>query len=52
MKYINPKSMTFWAGLGLLLTGVATSFAEKRLDMVTISEGLAAIGLRQALNNI
>lgn len=49
MKYFKPKSVTFWAGITLLIQGIATSVIEKRIDIVTISEGMAAIGIRAAI---
>ena len=51
MKYFKPKSVTWWSGIGLLITGIATSIIEKKLDMVTITQGLGLIGVRAAIRD-
>ena len=48
MKYIKPTSLTWWAGLGLLITGVVESIQTKSISP-HVAEGLAAIGLRATL---
>ncbi len=48
MKYFKPRSLTWWAGLGLVIIGVTESVATKSIS-TTLIEGLAAIGFRGAL---
>ncbi len=48
MKYFKPKSLTWWAGIGLIIVGVTESIATKSIS-TTLIEGLTAIGLRGAL---
>lgn len=61
MKYIDPKSVTFWSGIGLLVNGtvdickcIFTSDCppEGLTNAITsLLMGLSALGLRQAIKN-
>lgn len=52
MKYFQPKSVTWLAGLGLIITGVSKCLAEGGISVegiALIGEGLGLIGIRGAL---
>lgn len=48
-KYFKPKSVTWWAGVGLLVKAVATSVIEQRIDVQGFMEAAAVIGVRGAI---
>jgi hypothetical protein len=48
MKYFKPKSLTWWAAVGLAIIGVVESIQTKSLSPRLI-EAAGAIGLRGAI---
>ncbi len=48
MKYIKPTSLTWWAAIGLLITGIVDTIQNKSLSP-HVAEALAAIGLRASI---
>ena len=49
MKYFRPKSLTFWAGVSMLIKAIATSTIEKRVDFEGFIQAFGAIGIRAAI---
>lgn len=50
MGYFNPKSLTFWSGIGLIAIGATRLFAgDADNGLKTLTEGLALIGIRRAI---
>jgi len=48
MKYFKPKSVSWWAGVSILVKAIAQSIIEKSIDVEGISQGLGIIGIRGA----
>lgn len=46
MRYLRPKSLTWWSGVGLIALGIYSRSA----DMIGI--GLGMIGMRDALYRV
>lgn len=49
MKYIKFHSVTWWAGIALLIKATATTIIEKSIDVQGFAEGLGLIGIRGAI---
>jgi hypothetical protein len=50
MDYINPTSVTFWSGLGLIGFGAYLIYiGQVDTGIARIGEGLAMIGIRRAV---
>lgn len=49
-SYVNPRSLTFWGGVGLVLYGVVQLFGDDpEAGVRAILEGLSVMGLRRAI---
>jgi len=48
MKYIKPRSLTWWGAVGMIITGAVESWNTKSISP-TLLAGLTGVGLRGAV---